>query len=517
MAENSELVSFHPQAVFLAVAIEDLLEQLPSPWASRETRTDEARRRITDFLSLVRTLARRIPAAAIFVHDFLPLAPQGLPFLADQSGVSLRQLALEANCSLEKLGAECKNVRIVPLNDVFSSLSRSTLSDPRFYYIAKMRFGRQAMESLADYYCRLLCAHAGLRKKCLVLDLDNTLWGGILGEDGVENLHLSDDGPGKAFQDMQRILLGYYETGTLLAVCSKNDEPLALAAIRDHPGMLLRENHFAAMRINWDDKASNLVAIARELNLGLDSMVFLDDSPFECAEVQRLAPQVTVLQMPRDPSDYPTFVAQLPYFDALNVTDDDRRRGQMYVEDRERRNLEQTAGSLEDFLRGLNIQVRVKQAEQQLIPRLAQLSQRTNQFNLTTRRYTESDLTTMSQNSNWRLYSVSASDRIGDSGISGAAFIQLDPVSRKARLDTFLVSCRVLGRGIESAFLAGVCSELHAAGIEMLEAEYLPTEKNGLAKDFLPKHGFKGSGAGWQLSLDNGNAGCPAWIQLSVN
>jgi FkbH-like protein len=380
-----------------------------------------------------------------------------------------------------------------------------------------MRLGRQALEALAEHYCRLLRAFVGLRKKCIVLDLDNTLWGGILGEDGSDHLQLSDDGPGKAFHDMQRILLDYYETGTLLAICSKNDELLALSAIREHPGMLLRPNHFAAMRINWQSKADNLRQIAAELNLGLDSFVFLDDSELERAEVRRLVPAVTTPELPADPSDYPAFVAQLPYFDALSTTEDDRHRSQMYVEDRERRTLAQTSDSLEDFLLGLNIQVVVRRSDRQLVPRLAQLSQRTNQFNLTTRRYTESDLMALLENQNWRLYGVLASDRIGDSGISGAAFVQVDPAAATARLDTFLVSCRVLGRGIESAFLAGVCSNLQASGLATLLAEYLPSEKNGVAREFLPNHGFQFTELGWRRPLDNGQTGCPAWIQLKLS
>jgi FkbH-like protein len=517
LADNSELAASRPQVVILAVAIEDLLEKLPSPWTHAAERKAEAGRRIADFVALVRTLAGRLPSSTIWVHDFLPLAPQAQPILAGQSGLSLRQLALEANHALEKLAAELPNVHLVSLGEAFRALPHATLCDPRFYYVAKMRLGRPALEALASYYCRLLGAYVGLRKKCIVLDLDNTLWGGILGEDGLENLQLSDDGPGKAFQDMQRILLDYYETGTLLAICSKNDELPAMAAIRDHPGMLLRPNHFAAMRINWEDKASNLIALAKELNLGLDSLVFLDDSPFECAEVQRLAPQVTVLQMPSDPSDYPAFVAQLPYFDALSATEDDRRRGQMYVEDRQRRTLEKTADSLEDFLKGLNIQVVVERADRPLVSRLAQLSQKTNQFNLTTRRYTESDLLALLESTNWRLYAVRASDRIGDSGISGAAFVQVDLANATARLDTLLVSCRVLGRGIESAFLAGLCSDLQAAGVATLLAEYVPSEKNGLARDFLPKHGFQFTDPGWRRPLDKAQEGCPAWIQLSLN
>lgn len=517
LADNSGLVAAQPKVVILAVAIEDLLEKLPSTWTKAAERRAEAERRIADFLSLVRTLAGRLPSSAIFVHDFLPLAPQENPILAGQSGTSLRQLALEANHSLEKLAAGLPNVRVVPLNEVFRALPHAVLCDPRFFYVARMRFGRQALETLAEHYGRRLLAFAGLRKKCIVLDLDNTLWGGILGEDGIDHIQLSDDGPGKAFQDMQRILLDFYETGTLLAVCSKNDESPAIAAIRDHPGMLLRPHHFAAMRINWQNKAANLGEIAAELNLGLDSFVFLDDSELERAEVRRLLPAVTTPDLPADASDYPAFLAQLPFFDALSTTEDDRRRGQMYFENRERRALEQSAESLEDFLHGLNIEVVVQRSSRQLVPRLAQLSQRTNQFNLTTRRYTENDLLALLEGRDWRLYAVRARDRVGDYGISGAAFVEMNPATATARLDTFLVSCRVLGRGIESAFLAGVSSDLQAAGISTLIAEYVPTEKNGLARDFLPQHGFQQIQSGWQRNLDNAERCYPAWIQLSLS
>jgi FkbH-like protein len=516
VADNSQLMAAQPQVVILAVAIEDLLEKLPSPWTNTVERKAEAERRIADFLSLVRRLAGRLPSSAVFVHDFLPLVPQGNLILAGQSGVSLRQLALEANDLLEKHVSGCPNVRVVPLNEVFSALPHAALCDPRFYYVAKMRLGRQALEALAEHYCRLLRAFAGLRKKCIVLDLDNTLWGGILGEDGPDHLLLGGDGPGKAFQDMQRILLDYFETGTLLAICSKNDEPLAMSAIREHPEMVLRPNHFAAMRINWQSKAANLREIAAELNLGLDSFVFLDDSESEREEVRRLVPAVTTPYLPEDPSDYPTFVAQLPYFDTLGTTEDDRRRGQMYVEDRERRILAQTSDSLEDFLRGLNIQVLVRRSDSQFIPRLAQLSQRTNQFNLTSRRYAEGDLMALLEKQNWRFYSAMASDRIGDSGMIGAALVQVDIGTATARLDTFLVSCRVLGRGIESAFLAGVCSDLRANGLATILAEYIPSGKNSMAREFLPNHGFQLAELGWRRPLDSEQMAWPAWIQLKI-
>ena len=517
LADKSDLAAAHPEVVILAVAIEDLLENMPSAWTNAAVRKTEAEKRISDFLSLVSKLAGRFPSASIFVHDFLPMVPQGNLILAEQSGVSLRQLALEANYLLEKIVAGCPNVHVVSMSEAFRALPHAALCDPRFLYVAKMRLGRQAMEALAEHYSRLLRAFAGLRKKCIVLDLDNTLWGGVLGEDGIEHLQLGDDGPGKAFQDMQRLLLDHYETGTLLAICSKNDESLAMSAIQEHPGMLLRLHHFAAMRINWQSKAANLGEIASELNLGLDSFVFLDDSALERAEVRRLLPAVTTPDLPTDPSDYPAFLAQLPHFDALSTTEDDRHRGQMYFEDCKRRTLAQSSDSLEDFFRGLNIQVTVRRSDAKMLGRLAQLSQRTNQFNLTTRRYTESDLLGLLENQNWRLYGVLASDRIGDSGVTGAAFVEVDPSNATARLDTFLVSCRVLGRGIESAFLAGVCVDLQAGGLATVVAEYVPSAKNGMARDFLHNHGFQSNKSGWRRHLDKEPPRCPAWIRLTLS
>jgi len=517
LAADSALVADAPHIVFVAVAIEDLLENLPSAWAAPEKRRAEAARRVAEFMSLMRHLTERLPAVRVFVHDFVPLVSQPLRTLAEKVGVGWHSLALQANVALAAIGQECPQVHIVHLDAALASMPRTAVTDSRFFYHAKMRLGRDALDNLANEYARLARVFLGLRKKCIVLDLDNTLWGGVLGEEGMEGILLSDDGPGKAFQDLQRVLLEFYETGTLLGICSKNDEPLAMKVIREHPAMLLRPHHFAAMRINWQDKASNIIEMAHELNLGLDSFVFLDDSEFERADVQRRVPQVTVVDLPGDYSQYPEFVSRLPFFDALTTTEDDRRRGQMYVEDRERRAMEHTAESLEDFLRGLNIQVVVQRSTPQLVPRLAQLSQRTNQFNLTSHRYTESDLLSLQENQNWRLYAVLARDRIGDSGMSGAAFVEVEPATKTARLDTFLVSCRVLGRGIESAFLAGVCSDLQASGITTLVAEYVPTEKNGLARDFLSKHGFQFTEPSWRRALDDGQCGSPAWIQLKLS
>jgi FkbH-like protein len=514
---GSDLFLFQPRIVFVAVAIEDMLTGLPSAWNAPAKRQEAALRRLEEIIGLIRQLSERLPEAVIWVHSFMPLAPSPNAILGAKSSTGIRRLCAEGNRALFQLSDELPNIHVLPLDDVFAQRPAANLTDARFYYLAKMRLGRDAVDDLAQACARRVLAFCGVRKKCIVLDLDNTLWGGILGEDGIENLQLADDGPGKAFYDMQSALLEFYETGTLLAICSKNDEAQALKAIAEHPGMILRPEHFAAMRINWEDKASNLHNLASELNIGMDTMVFLDDSPFERAEVRRLAPFVTVPDMPTDASRYPAFVSSLPYFDALTATDDDRRRGAMYTHERQRKEFKHKAESLEDFLRGLDIRVDVAPADTLELSRLAQLSQRTNQFNLTTRRYSESEVAAFHRNESWRLYYLRAQDRFGDSGISGAAFVELQLSENRARLDSFFVSCRVLGRGIESAFLAGVIQELAAEGVRELLAEYLPTEKNRVAKDFLAAQKFEKLADNlWRYDITGAQPLCPAWISLTV-
>ncbi len=511
--EHSELYSTGPRAIFVAVAIEDLLAHLPDAWTASADRAVAASQRIDEFAGLMRRLAAQMPAAPIFVHSFLVTQPQPHALLALKSSISLASLALRANGVLATLAAELSNLFVVNLSDVFQVAAAQPF-DSRFFYLAKLRLSREALAAIAQHYQRLLLAYVGQRKKCLVLDLDNTLWGGIVGEDGPERLLLSDDGPGKAFQDFQRVLLELNRSGTVLAVSSRNDAELALSVLRDHPAMLLRPQHFAAMRINWDDKASNLRSIAAELNLGLDSLVFLDDSAFEREQVRRTLPDVTVPEMPVDSSDYPAFAARLPFFDSLTITKEDQGRGQMYVEERQRCELQRQAVTVEVFLRQLALRVRVRRADQFALPRLAQLTQRTNQFNLTTHRYTEDELRAMLADERWLIYSVDACDRIGDSGTVGTALVELRP--SLARLDTFLLSCRVLGRGIEISFLAGVMRDLLAVGATTIEAEFIATARNGLAKDFLPNCGFTRAAQCWRRPLADGDALCPAWIQLEL-
>ena len=470
LAPESELKRFEPGVIILALDLDELIS-------------------VSDKLpQLLSTASEQFPSAAIIVHNCAMLQPEPMHLLEWNTPDSKRLSASKINCKLSELTQGLPNIYVLDLEYLVLKHGSENLFDPRFYYSAKVQFSLLGIQKVAEQLATAILSITGRRKKCLVLDLDNTLWGGIIGEDGIEHINLSNDGIGKAFYDFQRKIEKLHDTGTVLAICSKNDKDIALEAINSHPYMVLREGKFAAIRINWDDKASNIRSISEELNLGLDSFVYLDDSAHEREVVRKLLPEVTVPDMPEDFSEYPKFLSGLPYFETFSFTVEDTRRGHMYAQERQRKDLQRSASSFDEFLKSLDIKMSVKEADNFTIPRIAQLTQKTNQFNLTTRRYAESDIREFSNNPSWRVFSASTSDKLGDSGIVGVAISEIN--GDTARLDTFLISCRVLGRGIEQAFLIAVLEILKKAGMKTCIAEYIRTKKNGMARDFLPTNGF---------------------------
>lgn len=470
LAPESSLRKFPPGVIILALDFDEFISA-------------------SDKLSqLLSTASAQFSSATIIVHNCAMLQPEPMQLLEWNTPDSKRLLASKINCKLAELAQSLSNIYVLDLEYLVLKYGSENLFDPRFYYSAKVQFSLFGIQKVAEQLATAILSISGRRKKCLVLDLDNTLWGGIIGEDGIEQINLSNDGTGKAFYDFQKKIEKLYNTGTVLAICSKNDKEIALEAINGHPYMVIREDKFAALRINWDDKASNIKSIAEELNLGLDSFVYLDDSAHEREVVRKLLPEVTVPDLPEDFSEYPKFLSGLPYFETFSFTAEDTRRGQMYAQERQRKDLQGSANSLYEFLKSLDMKVSVKEADKFTIPRIAQLTQKTNQFNLTTRRYAESDIRKFSNNPSWRVFSASTSDKLGDSGIVGVAISEIN--GDTARLDTFLMSCRVLGRGLEQAFLMAVLETSRKAGMKTCVAEYIRTKKNGMASNFLLTNGF---------------------------
>jgi FkbH-like protein len=372
---------------------------------------------------------------------------------------------------------------------------------------------------MARRYAGYIAPLKGLTRKCVVVDLDNTLWGGVVGEDGPRGIHLGDTAPGVEYQDFQRYLAALSARGVLLAVNSKNNPEDALEVIRSHEGMVLREAAFSAVRVNWRPKPENMVSIAEELSLGLDALVFLDDSPEERALMRDSLPQVLTPEMPTDPALYRQTVEALPQLQSLVVTETDLTRVEQYRARRQREQARDGATSVEEFLHSLEITLQIAPADDSTLARVHQLFQRTNQFNLTTRRHGLEQLTAWARDPGWRLYTVRSRDRFGDHGLVAVALVRLDPATWV--IDSFVMSCRVISYGVETALLATVCEAATSAGAGTVIGEFVETRKNLPARDFYARHGFAADGSAdgvtrWTLALPGGAVQRPAWVALEV-
>ncbi len=363
----------------------------------------------------------------------------------------------------------------------------------KLWYMGKVPFHADVFAEAANDIKAALVGLSGGARKLLVLDLDDTVWGGIVGDAGWENLRLGGhDSVGEAFVDFQRAAKNLKRRGVVLAIASKNDESVALEAMRSHPEMVLREDDFVAWRINWQDKARNIAEIATELNLGLQSVVFIDDNPVERARVRETLPEVLVPEWPEDKLLYASTLRALRCFDAPSVSKEDLERTEMYTAERKRETLRVEVGSIEDWLKGLNIVVNVSPITANNLARTTQLLNKTNQLNLSTRRATEAELSAWAAAPDHELWTVSVSDRFGDAGLTG--IISVEYAGEVAKVADFVLSCRVMGRKIEETLLHLAVSGARRRGAKQVRAHYLQTKKNKPCLEFFQRSGFEASG-----------------------
>jgi FkbH-like protein len=362
--------------------------------------------------------------------------------------------------------------------------------DDRQWYIARLACAPGLLPLYADFVCRTIAALRGRARKCLILDLDNTLWGGVIGDDGLDGIALSPgDARGESFRAIQEMALDLRRRGVVLAVCSKNDDTIARTPFRSHPEMLLKETDLAVFAANWDDKATNIERIARQLELGLDAMVLLDDNPVERAQVRAALPQVAVPEVGDDPSAYPRILLSAGYFDSVGFTREDLTRAQSYTSNAERAQALEGARNLDDFLRSLQMEVEFARFNTRGRKRISQLINKTNQFNVTTRRYTEQQVAALEESSDHYTLQVTVRDKFGDNGMIGVVICARTP--EQWDVDTWLMSCRVLNRGVEQAVCNRVARDARQAGAKRLTAAYVPTERNGIVADLFERLGFK--------------------------
>jgi FkbH-like protein len=380
--------------------------------------------------------------------------------------------------------------------------------DPVQWHSAKLSVAPHLVPLYADLIARTVAALRGKTRKCLVLDLDNTIWGGVIGDDGLDGIALGQgSAEGEAFLSVQRVALAYRARGVVLAVSSKNDEAVALRPFLDHPDMLLREGHISVFQANWQDKASNIRGIAERLNIGIDSLVFLDDNPFERELVRRELPLVAVPELPADPAHYARTLSWAGYFDAVAISDEDRKRADYYQANTARNASLTSSTDIEGYLSSLEMVCTIAPFDPISRARVAQLINKSNQFNLTTRRYTESEVAAMETSVDKFTMQVRLADKFGDNGM--ISVLVFDKKPEVWTNDTWLMSCRVLGRRVEEAALAHVAAAAKAEGARKLVGVYLPTAKNQMVEEHYGRLGFARVESGpdgatvWELALDS--------------
>ncbi|WYD82007.1 MAG: HAD-IIIC family phosphatase [Candidatus Electrothrix gigas] len=378
--------------------------------------------------------------------------------------------------------------------------------DPVYWYMAKLPFSNRYLPLYADHLCRCIVAARGKSRRCLILDLDNTVWGGIIGDDGLEGIVIGQGDPvGEAHFDVQQTALALRERGIVLAVSSKNYEEIARIPFQQHPDMLLKEDHIAVFQANWDDKASNISVIANTLSLGLDSMVLLDDNPAERDLVRQMLPQVAVPELPDNPALYTRYLLAGGYFESIVFSAEDRKRAQFYQENAKRVALQEKVGDLDTYLESLEMEITFQPFNDTGCSRVTQLINRSNQYNLTTRRYTEEEVKAFQDLSDGLTLQVRLTDIFGDNGIICVVICR--PIDQDWEIDTWLISCRVLGRKVEHAVLQEIVFQARKQGIRRLIGIYRPSGRNKLVADHYEKLGFTAYGceedgvSSWQLEV----------------
>jgi len=456
--------------------------------------------RVKDYAAAAIQGIRAHSPAALLWHRFETPPYPVLGIFDDLAHTGQKSVVTALNSYIKDQLDQAGNAYLIDLNLCLARVGATRFYDWRYWHIGRAPFSREALAEIALEGFKYLRALKGKAKKCLVLDCDNVLWGGILGEDGMGGIKLGPEHPGSCFREFQKEVKNLYDRGIILTLCSKNNLEDVLQMLREHPGMVLKEEHLASLRVNWQDKAANIREIAEELNIGLDSLVFVDDSEFEVNLVQTLLPEVEVIHLP--PATAPanrSILASCGLFDTLSLSAEDRQRGEMYRAEVKRKGLRSSAGDLSSYLKSLEMEVQIGPANELTLTRAAQLSQRTNQFNLTTRRYSESDIRSFMDSPDHDVLLARVKDRFGEYGIGALAI--LTSQEERTEIDTFLLSCRVLGRGVEQVFLQECIRLARQRGASEIVGGYIPTRKNGQTEAFFPQCGFKPLSASSEESL----------------
>tara|TARA_Y100001936_G_scaffold172728_1_gene169172 strand:- start:1892 stop:3637 length:1746 start_codon:yes stop_codon:yes gene_type:complete len=499
---QSEYYKFSPDVTFLILDIRNFLgENFHFPYnMSDNERKSLVNEKINHLQNLIETFEKNLNSKLIITNFNIPsYSPNGIA--ETKSDFGFHEMIEELNRSLRNISKTHSSVYIYDFNHFVSKYGEKNIFDYRQFHVGDIQIALNFIPSFGYDLMSYIKPITGTNKKCIVLDLDNTLWGGIVGEDGFDGIELGHSSNGKAFVDFQKELLSLWNHGIILAINSKNNFDDAMKVINEHPNMILRKKNFASIQINWNDKAQNLKQIAEEINIGLNSIAFFDDDKINRERIKQEFPEVLTIEVPDDPSQFSLILKNLNDFNVLQRTDEDIKRGQMYAQQRERRELKKSISNLDDFLEQLDIKVKMKNSNEFLIPRISQLTLKTNQFNLTTRRYQEEEIRNFTNDHKFIVGCAQVLDKFGDNGITGVYIINKQ--DKIWSIDTFLLSCRIMGRGVENGILSQILIDAKYNGVEEIRANFIPTQKNKPAENFLPDFGFQKEGDNWIYKLNN--------------
>ena len=498
---SSEFYSFAADVVLIFQSSHKLLQKFNKASTDNRHRfAEENRAHIQQWLSALQAKT----AAKIIFCNYTEEDDHVFGQYANKIESSFIFQLRKLNFLLQELASQTSNLYICDLSMIQNTIGREKFWSPSIYINTEMVVTIDALPYFAQAVVQIIAALQGNFKKCIILDLDNTIWGGIIGDDGLENIQIGLLGIGKAFTEFQQWVKKLQQRGVIVAVCSKNTESVAKEPFEKHPDMVLRLSDIAVFVANWENKADNIRKIQQILNIGFDSMVFVDDNPFERNIVRENIPQITVPELPEDPALYLDYLYGLNLFETVSYSDEDAKRTQQYQKEAERVVFQESFTNEDDFLKSLNMVSDTKPFDDFSIPRIAQLSQRSNQFNLRTVRYTEEDVKRIAQSNQFFTLSFTLEDKFGDNGLICAIILEKKD-NKTLFIDTWFMSCRVLKRGMEAYTLNSIVELAKANGYDQIVGEYIPTPKNEMVHDHYKNLGFEAASTEntWKLDVAN--------------
>ncbi|MCX6198747.1 MAG: HAD-IIIC family phosphatase [Bacteroidetes bacterium] len=506
---NSALYKFKPDYIIVLRSSEHLLNTFYKTGVN--VRENFAAVEINRFENLIQTISANT-TCKIITNTYPEINDAVFGNYAAKVVASFIYQIRKLNLSIMDLAQQHENLLLLDMASLVAEKGYCHSFDSKLYVTADMVYNLEILPVIAQNIHSIIQAAESRFKKCLIVDLDNTLWGGVIGDDGLEGIQIGNLGIGKAFSEFQLWIKELKQRGIIIAVCSKNTEAVAKEPFEKHPDMELRLDDIALFVANWESKADNIKHIQQILQIGFDSMVFLDDNIFEREMVRKAIPEVTIPDLPEDPVDYLMYLRTLNLFETASFINEDEGRTKQYQEEAKRVVFQKTFEAESDFLKNLEMVSEISSFNSFSIPRIAQLCQRSNQFNLRTQRYTETELKQLTENNDYFTLSFSLADKFGNHGLIAAIILKKEN-KNTLFIENWIMSCRVLTRGMEQFSLHAITQLACKNKFSMLKGEYLPTTKNGLVKDHYLKLGFNYIEGFWQMNLNESNFINQTYIQ----